>query len=172
MAAASFLATRATLLGGARAPKGAREFARTPCAVARARIVQRHAAAARIATCPSRARLGPLTVGPLSAGSQAFRVLVSTRASSDDTEMDTHASEDASRTGVVAADDASSAPPPSDDAPSEADTEDDATETDTPPTFADLGLPKSLCAALEATGFKEPSLPQRAAAERRRAFRG
>ena len=163
MAAASFLATRATLLGGARAPKGAREFARTPCAVARARIVQRHAAAARIATCPSRARLGPLTVGPLSAGSQAFRVLVSTRASSDDTGTDTHASDDASRTGVVAADDASSAPPPSDDAPSEADTEDDATETDTPPTFADLGLPKSLCAALEATGFKEPSLPQRAA---------
>ena len=36
MAAASFLTTRATLFGRARAPPGAREFARTPCAVARA----------------------------------------------------------------------------------------------------------------------------------------
>ena len=38
-----------------------------------------------------------------------------------------------------------------------------AAETDAPRTFAELGLPKSLCAALEATGFEEPSLPQCAA---------
>ena len=163
MAAASFLATRATLFGGARAPPGAREFARTPCEVARARFVQRHEAAARFATCPSQARLGPLTVDPLSTSSRGFRVLVSTRASGDDTEADTHASEDASSAGIVAADDASSAPPPSDDAPCEADAGDAESETDAPPTFAELGLPKSLCAALEATGFEEPSLPQRAA---------
>ena len=31
------------------------------------------------------------------------------------------------------------------------------------PTFADLGLPKPLCAALASVGFSEPSLPQRAA---------
>jgi len=162
MAAASFLAARATLFGRARAPPGAREFARTPCAVARARFVQRHEAAARFATCRSRARLGPLTIGPLSASSHGFRALVSTRASGDDTEADAKAPEDASSFGVVAADDASSAPPPSDDAPSEDDAA-RAAETDAPPTFAELGLPKSLCAALEAVGFEEPSLPQRAA---------
>ena len=162
MAAASFLAARATLFGRARAPPGAREFARTPCAVARARFVQRHEAAARFATCRSRARLGPLTVGPLSASSHGFRALVSTRASGDDTEADAKAPEDASSFGVVAADDASSAPPPSDDAPSEDDAA-RAAKTDAPPTFAELGLPKSLCAALEAVGFEEPSLPQRAA---------
>ena len=164
MAAASFLTTRATLFGRARAPPGAREFARTPCAVARARFVPRHEAAARFATCPSRARLGPLTVGLLSASSRGFRALVSTRASGDAAEASAHAPGDASSAGVVAADDASSAPPPSDDAPSEDEAADAAAaETDAPPTFAELGLPKSLCAALEATGFEEPSLPQCAA---------
>lgn len=164
MAAASFLTTRATLFGRARAPPGAREFARTPCAVARARFVPRHEAAARFATCPSRARLGPLTVGLLSASSRGFRALVSTRASGDAAEASAHAPEDASSAVVVAADDASSAPPPSDDAPSEDEAADAAAaETDAPPTFAELGLPKSLCAALEATGFEEPSLPQCAA---------
>lgn len=34
---------------------------------------------------------------------------------------------------------------------------------DAPPTWSQLGLPNKLCAALKATGFKEPSLPQVAA---------
>ena len=44
----------------------------------------------------------------------------------------------------------SPAPPPNDSAPADA----------TPKSFADLGLCKHLCAALDATGFKHPSPPQ------------
>ena len=44
----------------------------------------------------------------------------------------------------------SPAPPPNDSAPGDA----------TPKSFADLGLCKHLCAALDATGFKHPSPPQ------------
>ena len=86
------------------------------------------------------------------AADRAADASVDSAAFSDDTEADAKAPEDASSFGVVAADDASSAPPPSDDAPSDDDAA-RAAKTDAPPTFAELGLPKSLCAALEAVGF-------------------
>ena len=165
MAAASFLTTRATLFDGARARLRARASRPTPCAVARAKIRPAPRSGGTIRDVPFPGAPRPLTVGLLSASSRGFRALVSTRASGD------AAGGERARPGgrllsavVVAADDASSAPPPSDDAPSEDEAADAAAaETDAPPTFAELGLPKSLCAALEATGFEEPSLPQCAA---------
>ena len=63
--------------------------------------------------------------------------------------------EPAAASPVDDADASPSTPPPPDDASA-------ARDVDTVPTFAELGLPKSLCAALEGVGFSEPSLPQQA----------
>ena len=72
--------------------------------------------------------------------------------------------EDASSAVVVAADDASSAPPPSDDAPSRMKPPTPRRRKRTrPPLSPSWASRKSLCAALEATGFEEPLLPQCAA---------
>ena len=161
MAAASFLATRVNVFGRARANVGARGLTHAPV-VTPARVV--HETAARFSKCPSRHRVAHATVGGLSARGRGFHAGVTTHATGDTSDAQ---SSDLLSPSVVSAvshdeENVSQTPPPNDDA-AESNSQSESDELDAPPSFSALGLPKALCAALQATGFEEPSLPQIAA---------
>ena len=154
--AAAALVSDALLLGRAR-PRGR---AALPPVRASARIVTRAALLAppRVSHAARRAsldaRVHPFSLRDLRSAHR------STRASGSDGDAAATSAESAD--GVVEpASEAAAAAGAADDA--DADSDASSSSDRSSPTFADLGLPKPLCAALASVGFSEPSLPQRAA---------
>ena len=150
MAAAAFVSN--ALLLGRPSPLSTRALAARPAGVSR---TFRAAATVRPETplgAPALRRSHP-GLAARALDLRGFHASVLTRAFDD--AAPEPSPEPAAASPVDDADASPSTPPPPDDASA-------ARDVDTVPTFAELGLPKSLCAALEGVGFSEPSLPQQA----------
>ena len=150
MAAAAFVSN--ALLLGRPSPLSTRALAARPAGVSR---TFRAAATVRPETplgAPALRRSHP-GLAARALDLRGFHASVLTRAFDD--AAPELSPEPAAASPVDDADASPSTPPPPDDASA-------ARDVDTVPTFAELGLPKSLCAALEGVGFSEPSLPQQA----------